>query len=83
MLKITLNAGMVGTTERQRRVVRALGLGKFGSCAFHADSPTIRGMINKVSHLLCVKEAEGQGNKKAEEKTAAAAAPKKAAAKAK
>jgi large subunit ribosomal protein L30 len=61
MLKITLKAGMVGTTEKQRRVVRALGLGKYGSCVFHADSPTIRGMITKVTHLLCVKEAEGQG----------------------
>ncbi len=61
MLKITLNAGLVGTTERQRKVVRALGLGKFSSCAFHADSPTIRGMVAKVSHLLCVKEAECQG----------------------
>ena len=61
MLKITLKAGLVGTTEKQRRVVRALGLGKYGSCAFHADSPTIRGMITKVNHLLCVKEAEGQG----------------------
>ncbi len=61
MLKITLKAGMVGTTEKQRRVVRGLGLGKFGSCVFHADSPTIRGMITKVTHLLCVKEAEGQG----------------------
>lgn len=71
MLKITLKAGLVGTTERQRRVVRALGLGKFGSCAFHADSPTIRGMINRVGHLLCVQEAEGQG-KNAEKKTAAA-----------
>lgn len=71
MLKITLKAGLVGTTERQRRVVRALGLGKFGSCAFHADSPTIRGMINRVGHLLCVQEAEGQG-KNAGKKTAAA-----------
>jgi large subunit ribosomal protein L30 len=61
MLKITLNAGLVGTTDRQRRVVRALGLGKFGSCAFHADSPTIRGMITKVGHLLSVEQAEGQG----------------------
>ena len=61
MLKITLNAGLVGTTEKQRRVVRALGLGKFGSCAFHADSPTIRGMIARISHLLRVTEAEGQG----------------------
>lgn len=63
MLKITLNSGLVGTTETQRKVVRALGLGRFGSCVFHADSPTIRGMITKINHLLCVTEAEGQGKK--------------------
>ncbi len=56
MLKITLNSGLVGTKETQRRVVRALGLGKFGSCAFHADSPTIRGMLKKVAHLITVCE---------------------------
>ena len=61
MLKITLNKGLVGCTAKQKRVVRGLGLGKFNSCAFHADSPTIRGMINTIPHLLCVKEAEGQG----------------------
>lgn len=54
MLKITLRKGLVGCTERQRKVVRALGLGKFGSCVFHADSATIRGMINKVQHLVSV-----------------------------
>ncbi len=76
MLKITLKSGLVGCTAKQKRVVRALGLGKFGSCAFHADSPTIRGMVKAIPHLLCVKEAEGQGKcateAKAEKKKAAA-----------
>lgn len=62
MLKITLSAGMVGTKQTQRRVVRALGLGKFGSHVFHADSPTIRGMVRKVNHLVTV-TTEEQGAK--------------------
>ena len=65
MLKITLKAGLVGTTEKQRKVVRALGLGKYGSCAFHADSPTSRGMITKVSHMICVKADETPAEKPA------------------
>lgn len=58
MLKITLTRGMTGTTETQRRTVKGLGLGKFGSCVFHADSPTIRGMITKVNHLVTVVKEE-------------------------
>jgi large subunit ribosomal protein L30 len=75
MLKITLTRGLVAKTEVQRKVVRALGLRKFGSTVEHADSPTIRGMINKVHHLVTVEAAEGKGeakeNKAAAKKTTA------------
>lgn len=72
MLKITLTSGMVGKKETQKRVVTALGLRKFGSSVVHADSPTIRGMITKVSHLVSVENV-------ADEKPAAKkAAPAKA-----
>lgn len=54
MLKITLTSGLVGKKEIHRRVVRALGLGKYGSSVVRSDSPSIRGMINKVSHLVTV-----------------------------
>ena len=56
MLKITLNKGLIGKKETQKKVIRSLGLGKYGSSVVHADSPTIRGMINKVSHLVSVTE---------------------------
>lgn len=75
MLKITLTAGMVGTKQTQRRVVRALGLGKFGSHVFHADSPTIRGMVRKVNHLVSV--TEDNGAKSSSKVEAAKAAEKK------
>lgn len=64
MLKVTLTRGLVAKTEVQRKVVAALGLGKFGSSAVHADSPTIRGMIKKVSHLVTVTPHEGAPSSK-------------------
>ncbi len=56
MLKITLTQGKVGKKDTQKRVLLALGLGKYGSSVVHADTPTIRGMIDKVSHLVKVEE---------------------------
>jgi large subunit ribosomal protein L30 len=60
MLKITLTSGLVAKKDTQIRVVHALGLKKFGSTVIHADSPTIRGMITKVSHLVTVVSEEGK-----------------------
>lgn len=88
MLKITLTRGLVAKTETQRKVVRALGLRKFGSTVEHADTPTIRGMVRKVSHLLTVENTGGTGEskkpaqKKAAESKAKAAQAKPAATKA-
>lgn len=73
MLKITLNKGLVGKTKEQRRVVTALGLGKFGSSVVHHDSPTIRGMVNKISHLLKVEEGDAKKETKAKPKAKAKA----------
>lgn len=56
MLKITLTKGLIGKTQTQRKIVTALGLGKYGSTVVRADSPTIRGMVNKISHLVMVVE---------------------------
>jgi large subunit ribosomal protein L30 len=53
-LEIKLTKGMIGKQHKQRKVVAALGLGKFGSSVTHHDSPTIRGMLNKVGHLVSV-----------------------------
>jgi large subunit ribosomal protein L30 len=64
MLKITLTSGLVGKKTTHRKVVSALGLGKFGSVVTHADSPTIRGMVNKVHHLVTVEEQKTEKPKK-------------------
>lgn len=53
-IRITLTSGLVGKRNDQIKVVRALGLRKFGSSVVHQDSPTIRGMVTKVHHLVSV-----------------------------
>lgn len=52
MIKIKLVKSLIGTSEKQRAVVRGLGLTKKDQVVEHAKSETIMGMVNKVSHLL-------------------------------
>ena len=59
MIKITLLKSMIGRPEKHRRVLRAMGLRRRNRSVVLKDSPTIQGMIKKVSHLL---EVEGQGD---------------------
>lgn len=55
-LQITLKRSLIGRPESQRVTVRTLGLRKLNSTVVHNDVPSIRGMINQVSHLVEVKE---------------------------
>ena len=55
-LRITLVKSLIGRPERQRSTIRALGLGKVNSQVVHEDTPSIRGMVCKVRHLLRVEE---------------------------
>lgn len=74
MIKVTLKKGMIGRTETQKKIVKALGLGKFGTSAVHHTSPTINGMLDKVSHLVEVceaKECDKKDSKKAKAKAQA------------
>jgi large subunit ribosomal protein L30 len=55
-LKITLKKSVVGRPEKHRRTVRSLGLKKLNGVVTVQDTPIIRGMVFKVSHLLQVEE---------------------------
>jgi len=55
-LKITWKKSAIGYREDQKRTIRALGLRRLGQSVVHGDSPTVRGMIQKVRHLLLVEE---------------------------
>ena len=53
-LKITQTRSAIGQTATHRGTLRALGLGKIGRTAEHAESPTLAGMLRKVRHLVSV-----------------------------
>ncbi|MEH7223759.1 MULTISPECIES: 50S ribosomal protein L30 [Bacillus] len=55
-LAITLTRSVIGRPEDQRVTVRTLGLKKLHQTVVHDDNAAIRGMINKVAHLVTVKE---------------------------
>ncbi len=55
-LVITYKKSVIGYNQRQRGSVRALGLHRLGDMVEHDDTPVIRGMINKVRHLVTVEE---------------------------
>jgi large subunit ribosomal protein L30 len=56
LLKVTLAKSPIGYSVRQKNTVRALGLRRLGQVVEHKDTPVIRGMIDKVSHLVKVEE---------------------------
>ena len=55
-LRITLTKSPVGNRREQKRTVRALGLKRMHQTVELGNTPTIRGMVNKVSHLVTVEE---------------------------
>lgn len=57
-LKITWKKSAIGYKEDQKGTIRALGLRRLGQTVVHSDSPSVRGMIRKVKHLLAVEEEQ-------------------------
>lgn len=55
-IKVILRKSKIGSTERQKRTLQALGLSKIDSWAEHEATPQIRGMILKVRHLVEIEE---------------------------
>lgn len=59
-IRITLVRSLIGCLPAQRAVAKGLGLRKMNSTVIRKDTPEIRGMINKISHLVKVEVGEGQ-----------------------
>ena len=55
-LKITQVRSVIGRTERQKRTVRALGLKRMHDTVVQTETAQIRGMIEKVKHLVKVEQ---------------------------
>ena len=57
-LKITKVKSEIGRPEKQRKVLKGMGLTKLNKTVTLADTPQVRGMINKVIHLVSVEESK-------------------------
>jgi large subunit ribosomal protein L30 len=57
VLRITLVKSPIGYSQRHKNTIRALGLRRMHQSVEHSDSPTLRGMLYKVAHLVKVVEA--------------------------
>ncbi len=55
-IKVTLRRSPSGQKPKTRATVEALGLKRIRHTVEHVDSPTIRGMLHKVRHLVDVEE---------------------------
>jgi large subunit ribosomal protein L30 len=55
-VKITQVVSSIKKSENQKRVLASLGLGKINSSVEQELTPSIKGMLNKVSHLVAVSE---------------------------
>ena len=56
MIKIKLIGSPICTPEKQKRVVKGLGLRKMNQIVVRPDTAVFRGMVKKVPHLLAVVE---------------------------
>ncbi len=57
-LKVTQIRSIIDRPFKQKRTIEALGLGRPNYVKVHNDTPQIRGMLTKVSHLVKVEEIE-------------------------
>ena len=55
-LSVTWKVSGIGYKRDQRRTIEALGLRKLNQTVVHDDTPSIRGMVFKVRHLVEVSE---------------------------
>ena len=57
-LRVTQVRSEIGSSERHRGTLRALGLGRIGKTAVHEDSPALQGALRKVANLVQVEEVD-------------------------
>ena len=56
LIRVTLVKSPIGDPKRQKGTIRALGLRRMNHTVEHLDTPVLRGMLEKVSHLVFVDE---------------------------
>jgi large subunit ribosomal protein L30 len=63
LLKVRQVGSTIGHNEYQRKVVKGLGLRGPGSEVVVANTPSFRGMVKKIIHLVDVQEIEGEAKR--------------------
>lgn len=53
-IKIKLTKSLIGKKETHKRVAKSLGFTKMNQVVEHDDTPIIRGMVNKICHMVTV-----------------------------
>jgi len=56
VILVTLVKSPIGYSERQKKTVKALGLRRMNQTVEHVETPSLLGMLDKVSHLIEVQE---------------------------
>lgn len=56
MIRITLVKSPIGYSERQKGTVRALGFKRLNQTVEMVDTPSLRGMLDRVNHLVTIEE---------------------------
>jgi large subunit ribosomal protein L30 len=59
-LRITQVKSGIGKIKRQKLTLKALGITKMGHSAVQNDTPSVRGMISAINHLVNVEEVRGE-----------------------
>lgn len=57
-VRVTYVKSVIGYNKKQRGTIEALGFRKLYQSVVHEDSPALRGMLTKVSHLVEIEEEE-------------------------
>ncbi len=55
-VRVTLVKSPIGYSKRHKATIQALGLRRMNQTVEQVDSPTLRGMLAKVAHLVVVEE---------------------------
>ncbi len=57
-IRITQVKSGIGYAEDQKQTLKSLGLRRINHSVVHEDSASLRGMINKVKHLVMIEEVK-------------------------
>lgn len=59
-LRIRWKKSTIGYNQRQRDTIRSLGLRRLNATVVREDSPSVRGMIERVRHLVEVADVDDE-----------------------